>query len=519
MVSWSGAFWVLHFSVMGLAAFTEVTGTSAVWVGVRWLGEWGGFTAILIWMMSAILAPAFSGPSLWGWLPGKRPRWLRGGHPGWYTTALLVPTVVLMGVLLGNTWWYFSLYRAGRADGMVPLPLVMFVWLGVWVWATLYWQRGLRRAGVVRMDRPTSRKVQLGLGALVAFIWAFELGFMSLHAYERPPEQGVDLAVVLGGRLNDDGTASIDLKNRVQLAIDLYKQGLVRHILLSGGMQKPITGVRERNEVAAMWKVCRDQGVPEDAISLDPVGVNTRATAFNTREFMRDHGYASVVACSTDFHLYRTHMSFAEVGIQANTLAARPTDWRCADPRDTLREMVGVVVYTVDPRYREAKGSVMQLTAPRLVVKKTAGTVELFDGDRPVKTYACITGGLPGDKEVEGDRRTPVGVFRIVYKNPMSKFHLSMGLDYPNKEDAERGLKAGLITQTEYEGILAALQSDLTLEANQKKLWYTKLGGEIFIHGYAEGRTGTAGCVALQNPDVDELYAILPIGTKVDIRP
>jgi murein L,D-transpeptidase YafK len=124
-----------------------------------------------------------------------------------------------------------------------------------------------------------------------------------------------------------------------------------------------------------------------------------------------------------------------------------------------------------------------------------------------------------GDKSVEGDRKTPEGQFHIVFKNPQSKFHLSLGLDYPNREDAERGLAAGLINRKQYDDILAALASDLTRQENQQKLWYTPLGGEIFLHGHAEGRTGTAGCVALSNSDIEELYAILPLGTPVEVRP
>jgi murein L,D-transpeptidase YafK len=161
----------------------------------------------------------------------------------------------------------------------------------------------------------------------------------------------------------------------------------------------------------------------------------------------------------------------------------------------------------------------MQLANPRVVVHKSLGVLELFDGTAPVKKYVCITGGNGGDKEREGDRKTPLGSFHIVYKNPQSKYHLSLGLDYPNREDAQRGLAAGLITREQYDGIVEALASDLSKESNQKKLWYTPLGGEIFIHGYANGRTGTAGCVALQNPDVEELYAVLPVGTPVEIRP
>jgi murein L,D-transpeptidase YafK len=161
----------------------------------------------------------------------------------------------------------------------------------------------------------------------------------------------------------------------------------------------------------------------------------------------------------------------------------------------------------------------MQLKAPRVVVRKSSNTLELYDGGTLVKRYACITGSNAGDKEKEGDRKTPVGTFHIVYKNPESKFHLSLGLDYPTAEDAERGLAAGVITEQQRDDIVAALGSDLSKAENQKKLWYTPLGGEIFLHGHGEGRAGTAGCVALSNGDIEELWAVLPVGTEVRIEP
>lgn len=360
----------------------------------------------------------------------------------------------------------------------------------------------------------------MGAGGMAGATVLFVAGFLLVHAYEKPPEGKVDLAVVLGGRLNHDGTASVLLADRVKAASDLYKRGLVKHILLSGAIERKASNrPRELSELAAMRAVCLAQGVPDAAISVDPVGVNTKATAFNTREFMRAKGYKTVVACSTDFHLFRTHLSFAWAGVRAYTVAAQPVEWRCADPRDTLREMVGIVVYVLHPHYREAKGAVMEMKMPRVVVRKTANVLELYDSERLVKTYSCITGGGKGDKSVEGDRKTPLGVFHIVFKNPLSKFHLSLGLDYPSREDAERGLASGLITRAQYDGIMEALASDLSKEENQKKLWYTPLGGEIFLHGNAEGRTGTAGCIALSNDDVEELYAILPLGTEVEIRP
>lgn len=151
-------------------------------------------------------------------------------------------------------------------------------------------------------------------------------------------------------------------------------------------------------------------------------------------------------------------------------------------------------------------------------VTKSRGELRVMDGSAMVKIYKCITGSNFGDKEIEGDRKTPEGRFHIVCKNPQSKFHLSMGLDYPNEEDANRGLAAGLLSPDMHRRLLDDInRGDMSDENVQNRVWKTPLGGEIFIHGCAESRTGTAGCIALTNPDITELYALCPVGTPVDI--
>ena len=62
------------------------------------------------------------------------------------------------------------------------------------------------------------------------------------------------------------------------------------------------------------------------------------------------------------------------------------------------------------------------------------------------------------DKAVEGDEATPARRVLHLRKNPRSKFFLSMCLSYPNAEDAERGLAAGLITPAEHAAILEAMR-------------------------------------------------------------
>jgi murein L,D-transpeptidase YafK len=153
------------------------------------------------------------------------------------------------------------------------------------------------------------------------------------------------------------------------------------------------------------------------------------------------------------------------------------------------------------------------------VIEKSARTLWLYVGERLERAYPIALGrNAAADKAVEGDEATPIGEFYICAKNPRSKFFLSMCLSYPNAEDAERGLSAGLITREEHAQILTALA------AKGLPPQRTRLGGEIYIHGQDQAApTGapkdwTRGCVALANEAMQELYAQIPLGTPVLIR-
>jgi len=91
----------------------------------------------------------------------------------------------------------------------------------------------------------------------------------------------------------------------------------------------------------------------------------------------------------------------------------------------------------------------------RLVIEKAARKLHLYVGTCLERSYSVALGrNWVADKAVEGDEATPVGEFYICSKNPRSKFFLSMCLSYPNAEDAERGLAAGLISPEEHGDIL-----------------------------------------------------------------
>jgi hypothetical protein len=156
----------------------------------------------------------------------------------------------------------------------------------------------------------------------------------------------------------------------------------------------------------------------------------------------------------------------------------------------------------------------LPLSGPRVVVEKGARRLRLYAGGEVVRVRRVALGFEPeGDKVRQGDGRTPEGDYTVCMKNPKSNFYLSLGLTYPNAEDAERGLRDGLITRAQHRSITRAL------EAGRCPPWNTTLGGEIFIHGGGTARDWTFGCVALENPEIKELFDTLPAGTPVRILP
>jgi len=149
-----------------------------------------------------------------------------------------------------------------------------------------------------------------------------------------------------------------------------------------------------------------------------------------------------------------------------------------------------------------------------LVVYKARRQMELYDGETLVKTYRIALGLNPvEDKRKEGDGCTPQGEFYVCTKNDRSRFHLFMGLSYPNEEDAERGLKSGLISQEDNARILEALA------ARKRPPWHTRLGGEIGIHGEGSQVDWTQGGIAMENDDIEELFMVMELGSPVRILP
>ena len=132
----------------------------------------------------------------------------------------------------------------------------------------------------------------------------------------------------------------------------------------------------------------------------------------------------------------------------------------------------------------------------QLLVKKADRKLYLLHGTTALKVYDIALGAEPiGHKEVEGDMRTPEGLYWIDRRNPDSNFHLSLGISYPNEADTARASTKGKLP-----------------------------GGDIFIHGQAGKNAGlppdwTEGCIAVTDDEIEEIYAMVRNGTPIMILP
>lgn len=127
--------------------------------------------------------------------------------------------------------------------------------------------------------------------------------------------------------------------------------------------------------------------------------------------------------------------------------------------------------------------------------------MQVLSGSEVLKTYKISLGrNASGDKEEQGDKRTPEGDYFIDGKNPGSAYHKNLGVSYPNERDVAEARSKGLDP-----------------------------GGDIKIHGIRNGFgfikkfhllfDWTAGCIAVTDDEIDELYASVKVGTPVTIMP
>lgn len=135
----------------------------------------------------------------------------------------------------------------------------------------------------------------------------------------------------------------------------------------------------------------------------------------------------------------------------------------------------------------------------QIVVNKGERRMYLISGKTVVKSYDVGLGWAPtGHKQFEGDGKTPEGIYFVDRFNPRSTYHLSVGVSYPRPQDVAFAGQFG-----------------------------RKAGGDIFIHGRGpEGnakapkkRDWTAGCIAVTDEEIEEIFAMVQKNTPIVIYP
>ncbi|HSP45313.1 MAG TPA: L,D-transpeptidase family protein [Chthoniobacterales bacterium] len=139
--------------------------------------------------------------------------------------------------------------------------------------------------------------------------------------------------------------------------------------------------------------------------------------------------------------------------------------------------------------------------ADRVRVEKSARRLTLLRNGAALKTYRVALGRAPaGAKEHEGDQRTPEGLYSIDFHKPDSDYHLALHVSYPEQRDVDRAAAQGL-----------------------------PAGSDIMIHGLPNGRgwvgrfhrrtDWTAGCIAVTDFEIEEIYRAVADGTPIELLP
>ncbi len=139
--------------------------------------------------------------------------------------------------------------------------------------------------------------------------------------------------------------------------------------------------------------------------------------------------------------------------------------------------------------------------ADLITVDKSEKKLVLWQEGKVLKNYNILAFGANpvGHKQYEGDERTPEGDYFISRKNPSKKFQKFLNISYPNEDDKKRAKALG-----------------------------KSPGGFVGIHGDKGGVEGffdrfdprwTDGCITVRNHEIEEIYQLVPVGTRIIISP
>jgi vancomycin permeability regulator SanA len=148
-----------------------------------------------------------------------------------------------------------------------------------------------------------------------------------------------DIALVLGSKVELDGTPSPRLRARLDRTAELFIAGYFPDIIVSGGV-----GKEGFDEAVVMRDYLVSHGVPAGRIVLDSLGVTTLASAKNAARIAQERNLTSVFVVSQYFHIPRVRLALARCHVSVVHAAhAHFFEWR--DIYSSARETAGYASY------------------------------------------------------------------------------------------------------------------------------------------------------------------------------
>ena len=135
----------------------------------------------------------------------------------------------------------------------------------------------------------------------------------SLQKLASQKSRKADAVVVLGAKVRKDGSMSLMLKERVDLGIQAYKQGLADRIIMSGDH-----GTGGYDEVSTMKTYAIEKGVPSEHIFKDHAGFSTYETMYRAKDVFRAK---SIIVVTQKYHLYRAVYDAGALGLEVKGIS------------------------------------------------------------------------------------------------------------------------------------------------------------------------------------------------------
>ena len=253
------------------------------------------------------------------------------------------PTLGLCLAFAAITAWngvgFYRSWRAGDVDPGVPVPLsfVVCALLVFVAWAAL-------RPPAPRRRRLLAAAVLVAVAAACVLLFPVaQVFFFGKTDYRRP----ADVAVVFGAQVHGNGVASTSLNDRMTTAIQLYKDHLVKRLLVSGGV-----GESGFNEAIVMRDIAVKAGVPARDVAVDSNGVSTNATVHDTVPFFGADGWTRILAVSQFYHLPRIKLAYQRAGWNVLTVPAGTSSPIPQTPYSVVREIPAFWVYYLEAVFR-----------------------------------------------------------------------------------------------------------------------------------------------------------------------